>query len=195
MIKKHLKKCVALFLAGAIDGSLGVLLVFIFSKIFHYPTSFWIYLTGIILAITPDIDVFIQKIAENKTDSNHRKFTHYPIFLVPLFFTLYYFSSFWACLIFSCFLVHFIHDSAGNEENKWGIKWIWPLSENYYQFFGKKKGKRLIMCPWSPKEIEERESESWDSWLSKNYLRFPTESFVGVVLGIFALFVVFWQGG
>ncbi|MBU1091599.1 metal-dependent hydrolase [Patescibacteria group bacterium] len=195
MIKKTLKRGAALFLAGAIDGSLGVLLVFAFSKIFHHPVSFWIYLAGIILALIPDIDLFIQKIFEKRCDGNHRKYLHYPLFIFPLFFFLSFFSLFWAYLVCLCLITHFIHDSGGNEENRWGIKWLWPFSDNYYQFFGKKRRKFSVILEWTPREIEKRVSENWDSWLSKNYLKFPAESFVGILLGIFALIIVFWRGG
>ncbi|MCF7835813.1 MAG: metal-dependent hydrolase [Candidatus Marinimicrobia bacterium] len=194
-MKNIFKKGLALFLAGATDGSFGLLIVFLFSKILNYPTSFGIYFLGLILALTPDIlDALIQLTVEKKIDSNHRKFTHYPLFVIPIFFILHCFSVFWAWVICSCFLVHFIHDSGGNEENRWGIKWLFPFSNNYYQFFGKKRKKRAfsIIIEWTPREIKNRKIDDLDSWLEKNYMKFPLESFTGLMLGIATLTIIFW---
>jgi len=192
MIKKIFKKSVALFLAGAIDGSIGVFLAHVLSKALNYPPSFEIYFWGLIFALSPDIDVFLQKIFEKKCDGNHRKYLHYPLGVIPLFVVMCYFSLFWASLVCLCLLIHFIHDSGGNEENRWGIKWLKPFSDNYYQFFGKKRKKFFIVLEWTPREIEKRVSEDWDSWLNKNYLKFPAESFLGAILGAFTLILVLW---
>jgi len=191
-MKKLIKFCTGLFLAGSIDISLGILAAHLLCRIFHHPLSFWIYLAGIFFTLIPDIDAVIQKIKENKIDSSHRKFLHCPVFILLPFAATIPLSPFWAILASVCFLLHFLHDSMGNKENRPGIMWLWPYSSNYYQFGGKKRGERNLFCPWTPEELKKRRPISVRRWLEKHYGRLPAEAFTGILLLFIAAGIVIY---
>lgn len=178
-----------MFLVALGDFASGILVAHILIKITgcQLPSvpPLAIYAISAALAVLPDLDILIQTMVRKKPEkiSDHRDIFHKPLAIIPIFVSIYIFSPFWAYLIGSCLLAHFIHDSTGSG---YGVKWFYPFSENTFKFCS-----RSIICIWTPEETAKNPwKPALDEWLEEYYLRLTVEGFVGITLFFITLIII-----
>jgi len=183
-----------------LDIGIGILLSIWTSWFFHVDLMFTLILMGIIFALLPDIDFFIELIKHDsvggKVIREHRELTHFPIIYIPVAILVYpIFGAMWVALFSLAILAHFLHDSVGIG---WGIKWFWPLSKKAYKFFSEKDGKfsRRLVVSWRPEELTKVAADYGDpNWIRNIYLQFTPIaiiefSFFAISLLILSLYLV-----
>jgi hypothetical protein len=120
-----------------LDIGIGILAALLISASFHAAPSVLLFVVGILFALGPDVDFLfhlIRKHDPGKFDFEHRDTLHFPLLYLPIGTVgiFFLFGATWATLFFITSLAHFIHDSMGIG---WGIKWLYPFSENNIAFF------------------------------------------------------------
>jgi membrane-bound metal-dependent hydrolase YbcI (DUF457 family) len=120
-----------------LDLAAGILLSILTSALFSEPLTLLLLAAGIFFAVLPDLDVLWSRArpGENWWDKgvwSHREFTHYPALYVVATIVLALVSPVYAFMLGLGGLYHLLHDSYGTG---WGIKWLWPFSENRYTFY------------------------------------------------------------
>ncbi|MEK7128996.1 MAG: metal-dependent hydrolase [Patescibacteria group bacterium] len=180
-----------------LDIGIGILLSIWTSWFFYTDLTFALIIIGIIFALLPDIDFFIEFIKHGsvggKVIREHRELIHFPIIYIPiaiLIFILY--GTMWATLFSLMLCVHFLHDSIGIG---WGIKWLWPFSRRSYKFFSEKDGRfssRLIVS-WDHKELTGVVANHGDpNWIKNIYLRLHPVSVIEFFVFIISLLVLYF---
>ena len=120
-----------------LDLKLGILWSVGVALFFHHPiTPSWI-LFGILFAVLPDIDFWIELVKRGtvggKTLGSHRTLLHNPLtYIPPALFIGTLFGTDWMTLFALGVLGHFIHDSMGMGL---GVRWLWPFSLHFQKFF------------------------------------------------------------
>lgn len=183
-----------------LDIGIGILLSIWTSWFFHVDLMFTLILTGIIFALLPDIDFFIELIKHGnvggKVIREHRELTHFPIIYIPVAILVYVvFGAMWATLFSLAIFAHFLHDSVGIG---WGIKWFWPFSKKAYKFFSEKDGRfsNRVIISWDPAELTEVAANHGDpNWIRNIYLQFTPIaiiefSFFAISLLILSLYLI-----
>lgn len=170
-----------------LDIGIGMLMALGFSRWFGVGLTNQLLLMGIGFALMPDIDVFVELWQRRgklggKIQGFHRTFTHYPLLYVPVVTAIFaVWGSFWALFLGLAVLAHFFHDSIGIG---WGIKWLWPFSQNRYKFFAEKNNRwsKNFIVSWTPEESQEaRERYGDPDWFKHIYLR-PSPVFITELL-------------
>jgi hypothetical protein len=180
--------------AVCLDVGLGILIFYILSRLFHYSLPWYWYSFAAFFSLFMDTDIFFKK--GEITEEHHRFVTHCPL---PMFFlsaiavfclAIYFgaqnrFAWFLIIAALACMFSHYLHDSVGND-TKIGIKWLWPLNNNFYIFYnsgcyGVRRNLRIIST--------ESPVDSIDRWLEK-YSRPTKRATVGVVVLLIAITVV-----
>lgn len=165
-----LRKLVGLFMVASLDSSLGVIIAFLLSVVFHLQPDLLVYSAGALIALGLDISIPIyaflpQKVKEQWKLASHRQLTHHPALVLPLvFIALYPFSHFWAWLATLCLTAHLIDDTF----DPGGIAWFSPFSSKRFQ----------ILAP-------EREPLGMFEWIEQTYLR-PSFKSVATIIGLIA---------
>lgn len=199
-LKRHAGMCIAEFL----DIGLGILIIHLLSLAFGYRLSWPWYGFGILFAIFVDADIILNRFVEGRISENHHDLlTHCPLpmFLmtIPTVFSAALLSGaetrfawFLSAAAFVCLFSHYLHDSLG-DDTKIGIKWLWPIKEDFYIFFGANGNggvrKPLKIIP-ADKKIA---VDSMEEWL-KSYLR-PTKRMIGgiILLVLAVVIALFWR--
>lgn len=179
-----------------LDIGIGILLSIWTSWFFHVDLIFILVLAGIIFALLPDIDFFIELIKHGsvggKVIREHRELTHFPIIYIFVAILVYLiFGAMWTILFSLAILAHFLHDSVGIG---WGIKWFWPVSKKAYKFFSEKDGKlsRRLVVSWSPEELTKVVASHGNSnWIRNIYLRPTPIAIIEFSFFISSLFVLY----
>lgn len=184
------------FLAGATDMAMGNFIAHLMIKIFNpQEHHLFIYFFAITFALIPDIDALMPN-DHKKMLSDHRKWPHWPLLIIPLiFFIINFFSFFYALLASLCLLAHYIHDSIDLQENEGGIEWLAPLSDSQYKISIKKiKTEKLIIeIPREKINRIKKRRETMQRWLKKYYLKITENSLVGVLTLIISLLInIIW---
>jgi len=174
------------------DIGIGIILSVVWSKVFGIePTNFIISL-GIIFALFPDFDFILASVAKLfglikfKSINKHREISHFPILYILLFFVIFLiWGKFIGLLFLSNIVWHFFHDSFGIG---WGIKWLWPVSNNSYKLFSDQKGKTAWQIAIWNRQEETAVEENYGNphWVKDIYFQ-PTfisvSEFVIFILG------------
>ena len=179
-----------------LDIGIGILLSIWTSWFFHADLTFALVLAGVIFALLPDIDFFVELIKHGsvggKIIREHRELTHFPIIYIPiaiLIFILY--GVMWVMLFSLALFAHFLHDSVGIG---WGIRWFWPFSKKAYKLFSEKDGRfssRLIIS-WSPLELIKVVADHGDpNWIRNIYFRLTPISVIEFSFLIISLIILY----
>ncbi|MEI9966249.1 MAG: metal-dependent hydrolase [Candidatus Moraniibacteriota bacterium] len=142
------------------DILLGILWAFLVSTLFHFPLTFSWVLLGILFALLPDIDFFVEYFKRGtvggKTLGAHRMLTHIPLLFVPLGLILFFLFGSAVTLLFALGIIgHFLHDSRGMG---YGYRFFYPFDKHFYKFFSDSEGHvsyaaRDFLRRWSESEV------------------------------------------
>jgi len=91
-----------------------------------------------IFSVLPDIDMiylFIKSRRQNRVLSHHDFFTHWPIIYLPFLLLLILHHNIYTIIMAFGVYSHLIMDTFASGK---GIKWAFPLSRRYYNFFASK---------------------------------------------------------
>ncbi len=183
-----------------LDIAIGILLSIWVNSFFQVNLSMSLIIAGIIFALLPDIDFFIEFTkygsVGGKVIREHREIMHFPLSYIPSVFLIYIlFGSMWAVFFGLAILAHFLHDSVGIG---WGIKWLWPFSNRAFKLFSDKRGKLSshLLVSWDHKELTEVVTKYGDpDWIRNIYLRLHPISVIEFLSFLFALAVLFARLG
>ncbi len=154
-----------------LDIKLGILWAFLLGVIFSEPFTLGWFLLGIVFALLPDLDFWIEYAKRGTVGGTvlgaHRTLFHNPLpYLLIATLVLYFFGTAWATM------GHLIHDTAGMG---FGVRWLWPFSKKLYKVFSDKEGgihydmAHLKITSWDPEEIKTLVREKGnDSWLAED---------------------------
>ena len=152
------------------DVMAGLLVAHVALKVPGYETLWlWAYPWGVFWAVAPDLDAALQIFSDGKLDTHHRDLTHKPLAQVGIALVAAVAFPFFGLIAAACLVAHFLDDSIGNDTG-WGIKWLWPFSENQYGFFQVKDGRRRVLAIWTPDEIAKIRPLPLNEWLEKCYI-------------------------
>ncbi len=177
-----LLKLGGLLFAALLDVSVAVFILHILGVYFGQDLRWWHHLiVAPIIGVLPDFDVLLQYFFKKKIDDGHHSFMHIPppMILAALVGGTILCTPFWGIWVASTLFFHYFHDSSMWD---FGLKWLWPFTQNQYHFFGRKQigGEaknhaqrfRLIVS-YTPAELSrlEREGEFVDleMWLRDVY--------------------------
>lgn len=120
-------------MAGFLDFCMGAYIAQTVLHINNIPWSWWPILVGGFFALLPDVDIAFQ-ILRGRVEGNHRaSLMHMPLLVVPAAVAVAWMfgGSMWALIALLCLLWHYLHDTVE------GVKWCWPLSQNFFCFRGR----------------------------------------------------------
>lgn len=170
----------------------------IFSKLFHVDLTPNFILLNVIFNYLPDSDIPVELIQRGRIGGRehgfHREATHTPLIYIPISFIVYLTFGFqWTVIFITGVYLHIIFDSLGGG---WGIKWLWPFSNNRYKFFANKENGKFSansIAVWSKKEFKEMSLKHGDDdWFKNIYLKphplFMLEIFI-LLVGLIILLV------
>jgi hypothetical protein len=125
---------------------------------------------GVLFSLLPDVDFLFLKTHQ------HRDILHYPLLIIPIGTLITSLFSYQLAMLFALVtFLHFLHDSIGVG---WGIRWLYPFSQNYYAFFyqydlAKHNMPHKLIYDWSPADVERLSSRYGDkNWIKNIYLKF-----------------------
>lgn len=179
-----------------LDIGIGILLSIWTSWFFHADLMFILVLAGVIFALLPDIDFFVELIKHGsvggKVIREHRELIHFPVIYIPVAILIYVaFGAMWAALFSLAILAHFLHDSIGLG---WGIKWFWPFSRRSYKLFSEKNGRfsRRLVVSWNPEELTEVVADHGDpNWIRNIYLQFHPVAVIEFSFFVISLIILY----
>lgn len=116
------------------DIGVGLLLASIVGAFTKQEPSQIFLAVGVAGCLLPDIDFLVWIMRGKKLDHlahKHRDLLHRPLVLTPILTgCVWGFLGWQAGVLFGiATLAHFMHDSIGHG---WGIKWFWPLDNQYW---------------------------------------------------------------
>jgi hypothetical protein len=197
-----------------LDIGVGIMMALLVGKIFAVSAILPIeasitimVIAGIIFSLLMDIDALINLFIHGGTGASykHRDLFHIPLFYIPIgMLTLYFFQLYQSTLyqplhqlppltlpvLFGlCSLAHFIHDSIGLG---WGVKWLYPFSDDQYSFFyqynAHKAGLKRVIYVWKSTDIDHLEEKYGDKdWFRHIYLNWHPYSLIEVAVFLFAV--------
>lgn len=157
------------------DVSMSIFTVHFLGRYFGEDLRWWHYLViAPLIGIFPDFDAFAQFFTKRKIDDAHHIFLHYPPFMIAAGFAcgLLNSSAFWGTAMAIILFLHYLHDSTMCD---FGLKWLWPYTQNQYHFCGKKYGENRVQAVivYTPAELEKLEEKgafvTLQEWLEKVY--------------------------
>ncbi len=140
------------FLAGCEDFAVGILIVSLVSYGNGIVVPLWVYTLGMFLAVLPDMDILFRVLRANdlRGCDHHQTLMHRPVIVLPLITLIgallgWFLGdvSLYVEIFFCCVLWHYVHDTKGFGGG--GIAWFWPLSNNFWSFWGSEKPKPAPM--------------------------------------------------
>ena len=181
------------------DFALGIFATWAVVKIYHREPTLWLYAAGALFAVLPDVSIIIKKLRfrskAGTIDFHHKEITHHfvPVLLMSLVWG-YLVSPFWASLFCMSVMLHFIHDSIG--EDAYGLLWLAPFMSKRVLFLTRKgDGKFKVIAFFSEEEIQTIMKDGiaggLDYWLERYWLRPTKLSVIGLVLLCQASLMVF----
>ncbi|MFH1175196.1 MAG: metal-dependent hydrolase [bacterium] len=179
------------------DFGLGIIAVIISTFLFKIQPTVWMFLFSIFFCVAPDIDFicYFSKRGDKKYDHEHRNLIHYPLIYLSLGYLLFlvFFGRIWAFIFILSSFFHFAHDSIGIG---WGVKWLYPFSNNNFAFFYLyskkiKKGLRKIIFCFSDEEQKEISKMHGDSdWVNNIYYKWHIIAKIEFIIFIVAIFML-----
>jgi hypothetical protein len=209
-----------------LDIGVGIMMALLVSKIFAVSfalpamasTTVLLTIAGIVFSLLMDTDALIDLIIHRGTRASykHRDLFHIPLFYIPIgMLVLYFFQTSYLpplalpVLFGLCSLAHFVHDSIGLG---WGVKWLYPFSDNHYSFFYQynahkaglrpsgqdtKCGKygrwaKSIVYVWKSDDIDRLEEKYGDKdWFKHIYLSAHPYSVIETMVFLFSLILLY----
>jgi|GEM_PF-653246 hypothetical protein len=193
-----------------LDIGVGIMMALFFSKIFALsftiPVGYFMIIAGIVFSLLMDTDALINLIIQRGTETSykHRDLFHLPLLYIPSGMVILYFYQPELSLLFGlCSLCHFIHDSIGLG---WGVKWLYPFSDDQYSFFYQYNAHRVGLRPseqkttcgkwgmyvWKSADIDRLEEKYGDkAWFQHIYLSWHPYSLVEAAVFILSLVLLY----
>ena len=179
---------------------LGVAFIFsiVFSRTLNIPLTPPFLLFNIFCNYLPDIDIPIELLMRGRLGGKkhgfHRELTHYPLlYIIISLLLLLIFDYRWILILLAGVYTHFLLDSMGAG---WGIKWLWPFSDDRIKLLANQKTGMLsnnFIARWNKKEfLELSKKYGDDNWFRNLYLKpSATLAFEFIVLstGIIVFFL------
>lgn len=161
-----------------IDFFIGALLGLGVAHFFDLPFSPWWLVLGMLFAVLPDIDFWIELVKRKTVGGtklgDHRVLTHMPLLFVLPGIGLYLWAGAPVATLFALGLTwHFLHDANGMG---YGYRLLWPFSQKFYKFFSDKDGnycydRRHFCVSWTRAEVEAlHKKHGNDHWI-QDHLR------------------------
>lgn len=187
-----IKYLVGLFIGAAADMGVGLIIVHLIGKAFHYSVPFYFYPIGAFLSLLPDID-FIWATLKRQNITGHRGIPHLPIIMIGSLCLIWgILSAFWPISLYwmivgvLCLLGHFIDDSIGSLT---GIKWLAPFKKKYYVFWP----PHALAEKEAKKKIKESAENNDIELIIKIFLRPTARTISGIAIFIIAVLLIsFW---
>jgi hypothetical protein len=144
-----------------LDILLGTFWAFLTSAVFDVPLTPWWVLLGIVFALLPDLDFWLEYLRRGtvggKTLGDHRVLTHIPLlFVIPAVILFIYGGAALGTLFILGVYGHFVHDATGMG---YGYRLFYPFSPLFYKFFSDQEGnicrdRKHLMVRWTRAEVE-----------------------------------------
>lgn len=181
-----------------LDIGIGIFTAIFASYLFRVDIFAWLILFSVVCALFPDADFlyFYPKRHDTKYDHKHRDIIHYPLIYLPVGTIILWiiFGKIWAVVFFIVSFCHFLHDSIGIG---WGIKWLYPFSENSYSFFylvskpGVRMKKKLVYT-FTEEELPGIVDKYGDpNWVENVYKKWHPYAVVEMAVFIISLIALF----
>jgi len=176
-----------------LDVGVGILLAISCRALFNVPLTASLVLWSIGFALLPDIDVFPELIQRKgklggKEIGLHRELAHFPLtYLIPAVIIFYFVGPPWGYLFLCGVLLHLLHDSVGMG---WGIKWLWPFSQNSYKFFADRENNMAWqpLIVWKPEALGAAVREyGKPDWFRRYYLELHPIVLIEIGVLLFAI--------
>ncbi|HVY72624.1 MAG TPA: metal-dependent hydrolase [Candidatus Paceibacterota bacterium] len=178
-----------------LDIGAGILIALFVAHLFHIHADVFLIVLGIIFALLPDIDMLWYLFGNPSNKYDHRLYTHYPFFWLPIvLFAYIIFGHVIGTLLFACILMHLVHDTIGLG---WGITWLGPFSKRRIRFLsptGSKTGGWEFFRTWIERQEESEYTQDDAQWIRKYYLRphiIGLTEYVVFLIGLAALYFYF----
>lgn len=180
-----------------LDIGVGILVAMLTSDVFKAALTFWLVIFSVLFALLPDADFlyFYPKRHDTKYDHKHRDLIHYPLLYLPIGSLIIWviFGQVYGFIFFLSSFFHFLHDSIGIG---WGIKWLYPFSENNFSFFylysrKYKRGLKKLVFIFTKENISKYVTDHGDpDWVKNIYYKWhpiAVVEFLVFILSIIAL--------
>ncbi len=190
-----LLKLGGLAFAVLLDVSVAIFFFHLLGLCFGQELAWWHYLViAPIIGVFPDFDALLQYFSQKKIDDGHHSFMHVPPLMTFLGLVggWLLFSPFWGAVIATTWFFHFVHDSSMWD---FGLKWLWPFSQNQYHFFGRKQigpdtddseKEFQLLVVYTPRELAQLQEMGafveLDTWLREIYYEPSGYSFFEIIL-------------
>ncbi len=158
-------------LALLADWANGIFAVLLAAAVVGIDPSWWHFIVGIVLAMSPDIDAIPELLARGKVASSaehmrdHRTFLHYPIISLPLGLLAWHYFGYWGLLWLIALCLHLLNDLYGTG---WGLAILYPFSKRHYKFFARRVNRlpQLLLetGDWNTLSANERDVRVVTSW-------------------------------
>jgi membrane-bound metal-dependent hydrolase YbcI (DUF457 family) len=195
-----------------LDIGVGIIMALLMSKIFALslamPVGIMV-IAGIVFSLLMDTDALINLFIHRGTGASykHRDLFHLPLLYIPIGMLVLYFLQLYQyqlpalalpTLFALCSLAHFIHDSIGLG---WGVKWLYPFSNNQYSFFYQYNTHKAELRPskwgiyiWKSADIDRLEEKYGDTeWFRHIYMIWHPYSLVEAAVFLFALVLLYFN--
>ncbi len=155
-------------LADWVNGMFAVLIV---SYWFGVDPTWWYFLIGIMLAMSPDIDAIPELLVRRRVAASsehvrdHRTFLHYPIIALPVGVIAMQVFGYWGAVWFVALGLHLVNDLYGTG---WGLALLYPLSTRHFKFFARRVNQMPFLLQasgrWEDLSLDERRVRVLASW-------------------------------
>lgn len=157
-----------------LDILLGIYWATLTSIVFQVPLNLVWITFGILFALLPDIDFWVEYIRRRgkvggKTLDQHRVLTHIPLLFLPIGIIIFALAGpAIGVLYFLGVTGHFIHDSVGMG---YGYRLLYPYSNLFFKFFSDQDGNvsytwKHFMIRWTEAEVRAlHQKHGNDNWL------------------------------
>jgi hypothetical protein len=182
-----------------LDIGIGIFTAIFISYFSETNILVWFILFSVACSVLPDADFiyFYPRRHDTKYDHKHRDLIHYPLLYLPIGSIIAYiiFGKIWAIAFLTSSFFHFLHDSIGIG---WGIKWLFPFSNNSYSFFYLysakiKKGLRKTVFIFNEKNLPDMVREHGDKdWVKNIYYKWHPYAQVEFAVFIVSLITLFF---
>lgn len=179
-----------------LDILLGTFWAFLTSAVFGVPLTPWWILLGIVFALLPDIDFWVElakrKTVGGKTLGDHRVLTHIPfLFVIPAILLFIYGGAALGTLFILGVYGHFVHDATGMG---YGYRLFYPFSPLFYKFFSDQEGnicqdRKHLCVRWTRAEVVAlHQKYGNDQWI-RDDIRYHLTNWPQLVWQILILFI------
>ena len=188
----------AMGFSALLDMAMAVAITYAITSFFGLSLSWHHYfVVAPFIGIFPDFDALFQLSSSGKTDDAHHTILHRPLLMAAIGFLggAFFFGYPWGFIMMLSWLAHHFHDSCCLD---FGLKWLWPFSNNSFHFggrqsLGKKESARFrLVHAYTPEELEQLKSQFIDvqTWLKLIYYQPTVYSITELLIAATLLFCV-----